>query len=50
MECGLPFIAFPDPDVVEPPPNIEFHEEPSSLQTVNKVVDQGEHAYDQETP
>jgi hypothetical protein len=39
MACGLPFITFPDPDVVAPPPDIEFCEEPSSLQTVNKIVD-----------
>jgi hypothetical protein len=39
MEHGLPFITFPDPDVVETPPDVEFHEEPGSLQMVNKIVD-----------
>jgi hypothetical protein len=42
MECGLPFVAFLDPDVVKTPSDVEFREEPGSLQTVNKVVDQRE--------
>jgi hypothetical protein len=42
MERGLLFVTFPDLDVAEPPPDIEFCEEPGSLQMVNKVVDQRE--------
>jgi hypothetical protein len=30
-ERGLPFITFPDPDVVEALPDVEFREEPSSF-------------------
>jgi hypothetical protein len=41
-EGGLPLVAFADQDVVEAPPNIEFHEELSSLQPINEVVDQRE--------
>jgi hypothetical protein len=41
-EHSLPFVAFPDPDVVETPPDVEFHEEPGSLQTVNEIADQRE--------
>jgi hypothetical protein len=40
MEHGLSFIAFPDPDIVETPPDIEFCEEPGSLQMADKIVDQ----------
>jgi hypothetical protein len=28
MEHSLPFITFPDPDIVEAPLDIEFYEEP----------------------
>ena len=41
-ERGLPFVAFPDPDVIETPPDVEFREEPGSFQSINKVVDQRE--------
>jgi hypothetical protein len=41
-ESGLPYIAFPDPDIVETPLDVEFREEPGYLQTVNKIVDQRE--------
>jgi hypothetical protein len=43
MESGLPFVAFPDPDIVEPPSDIKFREEPGSLQSVNEIIDQREH-------
>jgi hypothetical protein len=42
MESCLPFVIFPDPDVFEPPSDIELCEEPSSLQTVNEVIYQRE--------
>jgi hypothetical protein len=32
-----PFVAFLNPDVVETPPDVEFHEKPSSLQMVDKM-------------
>jgi hypothetical protein len=38
-EHSLPFVTFPDPDVVKTPLDIEFCEELGSLQTVNKIVD-----------
>jgi hypothetical protein len=41
-ECGLSFVTFPDLDVIETPPDVEFREELGSLQTVNKIVDQRE--------
>jgi hypothetical protein len=40
MEHSLPFVTFPDPDIVETPLDIEFREELSSLQMVYKIVDQ----------
>jgi hypothetical protein len=42
MESGLPFVTFLDPDIVETPPDVEFREEPGSLQMVNEIVDQRE--------
>jgi hypothetical protein len=39
MEHSLPSVTFPDLDIVETPPGVEFCEELGSLQTVNKIVD-----------
>src|ERR1700712_3308152 len=41
-EGGLPLVALSDADVVKAPAYVEFRKEPGTLQSVNKVVDQGE--------
>src|SRR5258708_1072051 len=41
-ECGLPFIALLDPHVVEPPVEVEYSEELSTMEVGQDIGDKGE--------
>ena len=42
FEGGLPFVTFPDANVVIPPPYVEFGEVASTLEFVDEVWDEGQ--------